>query len=171
MPALRATDWECWKAAARDHLSASPRADHRGCPREVRLRCLGARAAYALLTAGAHLEARQHGAQPCGKCGQWTHSWCEACVPEPGVTPGAICTECDAAHEVCDSCQAQGRTWQWGHSQQTATAAQDIIEISGFHDEEGNFVRLETPILVPASEVFTEGLPTAADLSGETSSC
>lgn len=168
MPALRPTDWKCWKTAARDHIAAAPRADHRGCGREQRLRCLGARAAFALLTAGDHAEARALGAQPCGRCGQWTHSWCEACIPGPGVTPGAICTQCDASHEVCDSCASQGRTWQWGHAQQETAAAQDLIEITGFHDEEGNFIRLETPITIPAEEIFADSRPTAADLSGET---
>ena len=59
----------------------------------------------------------------------------------------------------CDLCQAQGRTWQWGNAQQAAASTQDVIEITGYHEEAGNFVRLETPL--------TNSRPTVADLSRE----
>ena len=80
MTALRPVAWEAWVAV---WLRLHPREDHRGVPREERQRSFPKRAAFALVTAAENLPGRDLGAQPCELCGQWTHSWCEACSLRP----------------------------------------------------------------------------------------
>ena len=77
--AMRPLAWEAWVAEAKVWLRLHPREDHRGVPREERQRSFPKRAAFALVTAAENLPGRDLGAQPCELCGQWTHSWCEAC--------------------------------------------------------------------------------------------
>ena len=61
----------------------------------------GAREAYAVATYEREAMGRSLGAVPCNLCGCWTHSWCEACKTRP---PTAICSTCDAAKLLCQSC-------------------------------------------------------------------
>ena len=78
-------------------------------PREERQRSFPKRAAFALVTAAENLPGRDLGAQPCELCGQWTHSWCEACSLRPF---NAVCALCDADHLVCRPCQRLRRSWE-----------------------------------------------------------
>ena len=109
MTALRQVAWEAWVAEAKVWLRLHPREDHRGVPREERQRSFPKRAAFALVTAAENLPGRDLGAQPCELCGQWTHSWCEACSLRPF---NAVCTQCDADHLICRPCQRLGRSWE-----------------------------------------------------------
>ena len=150
MSALRPVVWSDWVALAKQHLRDHPRVDHRGVSVAARRGSAGARATYALLTASQHAAGRALGAAPCQLCGEWTHSWCESCDPPAW----AICTECDAARLVCPECEAKGETWESGHSRQCNE--EGIIEVTGFTQGDGTFVRLQTPLKVPIAEVQTE---------------
>ena len=83
MTALRPVAWEAWVAEGKVWLRLHPRGDQSGVPREERQRSFPKRAAFALVTAAENLPGRDLGAQPCELCGQWTHSWCEACSLRP----------------------------------------------------------------------------------------
>ena len=148
--ALRGTDWDTWKTAARELIQANPRADHRRASHADRLGCFSVRAAYALVTAHENREGRALGAEPCNRCGLWTHSWCEACPTPPNT---AICTHCDGQRRVCEWCEAAGRSWETAHQAQDP----NIIEVSGFTDEVGRFHRLDPPLQIPMAEVLTDG--------------
>ena len=71
--------------------------------------------------------------EPCTRCGEWTHAYCEACVLDLGP-PKAMCTTCDAAHLVCPACQGQGRSWELGRAEHEARLGrQDVLEVNGYH--------------------------------------
>ena len=91
MTALRPVAWEAWVTEAKVWLRLHPREDHRGVTREERQRSFPKRAAFALVTAAENLPRRDVGVQPCELCGQWTHSWCEACCLCGRSTPFAPC--------------------------------------------------------------------------------
>ena len=91
-----------------------------------------------VVTAAENSPGRDLGAQPCELCGQWTHSWCEACSLRPF---NAVCTQCDADHLICRPCQRLGRSWEAARAANTTPP--DCIELSGYHDQTGRFVQVE----------------------------
>lgn len=160
--ALRAVDFEVWKGAARAWLTTHPTFDHRAATRAERQGCWELRAAYAVVTAAAHREGRSLGALPCDCCGEWTHSWCECCE----APPAAVCTSCDAEEKICHACAAQNRSWREARQAYAASTPEEVVEVTGFTDEDGSFRRLSTPFRVPLREVLTpEGQPDAAEIA------
>ena len=99
--ALAAYDWLVWKDRAASFLRAHPREVALQLTWGQRLVVPGAREAYAVATYEREAMGRSLGAAPCNLCGCWTHSWCEACKTRP---PTAICSTCDAAKLLCQSC-------------------------------------------------------------------
>ena len=158
MTALRPVACEAWVAEAKVWLRLRP---HRGVPRAERHRSFPKRAAFALVTAAENLPGtgRELGAQPCELCGQWTHSWCEACTLRPF---NAVCTLCDADHLVCRPCQRLGRSWEAAHAANTTPP--DCIELSGYRDQAGRFVQVEPPLRIPLADVSTDGAIDPAQL-------
>ena len=160
MTALRPVAWEAWVAEAKVWLRLHPREDHRGVPRDERQRSFPKRAAFALVTAAENLPGRDLGAQPCELCGQWTHSWCEACSLRPC---NAVCTQCDADHLICRPCQRLGRSWEAARAANTMPP--DCIELSGYHDQTGRFVQVDPPLRIPLADVSPDGTLDAAQLA------
>ena len=160
MTALRPVAWEAWVAEAKVWLRLHPREDHRRVPREERQRSFPKRAAFALVTAAENLPGRDLGAQPCELCGQWTHSWCEACSLRPF---NAVCTLCDADHLVCRPCQRLGRSWEAARAANTTPP--DCVELSGYHDQTGRFVQADPPLRIPLADASTDGTLDAAQLA------
>ena len=99
--ALAAYDWRVWKDRAASFLRAHPGEVALQLTWGQRLVVPGAREAYAVATYEREAMGRSLGAAPCNLCGCWTHSWCEACKTRP---PTAICSTCDAAKLLCQSC-------------------------------------------------------------------
>ena len=99
--ALAAYDWLVWKDRAASFLRAHPREVALQLTWGQRLVVPGAREAYTVATYEREAMGRSLGAAPCNLCGCWTHSWCEACKTRP---PTAICSTCDAAKLLCQSC-------------------------------------------------------------------
>ena len=99
--ALAAYDWLVWKDRAASFLRAHPREVALQLTWGQRLVVPGAREAYAVVTYEREAMGRSLGAAPCNLCGCWTHSWCEACKTR---LPTAICSTCDAAKLLCQSC-------------------------------------------------------------------
>ena len=99
-------------------------------------------------------------AQPCELCGQWTHSWCEACSLRPF---NAVCTQCDADHLICRPCQRLGRSWEAARAANTTPP--DCIELSGYHDQTGRFVQVDPPLRTPLADVSPDGTLDAAQLA------
>ena len=160
--ALRPIDWELWKGEARSHLSTqscSARAS-----RAERLASFGVRAAFAVVTAKEFGPVRRLGALPCDRCGLWTHSWCEACTRPPA----AICTECDAAEEVCHACEREGKSWRRARAayEAEAPAEEETVEVSSVHAETGTFRPLDPPFRVPLRQILSaEGEIDTAELT------
>ena len=117
-------------------------------PREERQRSFPKRAAFALVTAAENLPGRDLGAQPCELCGQWTHSWCEACSQR-------------RLHPVrCRSpCQRLGRSWEAARAANTTPP--DCIELSGYHYQTGRFVQVDPLLRIPLADVSTDGTDAA----------
>ena len=99
--ALAAYDWLVWQDRAASFLRAHPREVALQLTWGQRLVVPGAREAYAVATYEREAMGRSLGAAPCNLCGCWTHSWCEACKTRPHT---AICSACDAAKLLCQSC-------------------------------------------------------------------
>ena len=131
----------------------------RGVLREERQRSFPKRAAFALVAAAENLPGRDLGAQPCKLCGQWTHSWCEACSLRPF---NAVCTLCDADHLVCRPCQRLGRSWE---AARAANTTPPDVELSGYRDQTGRFVQVDPPLRIPLAHVSTDGAIDAAQLA------
>ena len=146
---LQPADWDQWLRVGREYIQQHPRANHRGLSREERLAVPGAKEAFAIVTRSENAAGRALGAQPCCHCGTWTHSWCECCASRP---PSAICTGCDAEKKICPTCEQRGGSWEQGHQRQTNE--EGILEVSGFHDEEGAFHELQPPLRVKAALVL-----------------
>ena len=116
-------------------------------PREERQLSFPKRAAFALVTAAENLPGRDLGAQPCELCGQWAHSWCEACSLRPF---NAVCTLRDADPVVCRPCQRLGRPWEAARAANTTPP--DCVELSGYHDQTGRFVHVDPPLRIPPTD-------------------
>ena len=113
-------------------------------PRAERLVDAPSRAAFILCTKRQHSEGIALGAQPCCRCGAYTHSWCETCGHP---RPAPVCQDCDRDRLLCQGCVEFGKRYP------TQEAEDDVLELSGFNDAEGNFVPITPPVRIPLSEV------------------
>eukprot|EP00435_Cladocopium_sp_Y103_P025677 s4807_g6.t1 len=143
--ALKAVDWSAWQSAARDFLRAHPNVAATSLTRSERIVVPGARAAWAVVHFQAASAVRAHGGQPCVQCGHWTGSFCEGC----SGLPEAICTSCDKDRLLCHSCISEGKLY--GEVERSDMAG--FLEITGFNDEAGRFVRYDQPVRFPTSAV------------------
>lgn len=143
--ALAAIDWRDLKQKAEGFGTRNPTVSAASLTRGRRLVEPGAKEAFALTTLPAHKEASAVGAKPCCRCGLWTSCWCEACPP--GVAPVGLCSECDREGLTCQLCYAAERTWEAARAARQQTEGEDeVMEISGFHNEAGDFIRLSPPL-------------------------
>ena len=151
--ALRPVDWTAWKGAAKLWLTTHQRFNYREASRAERLESFELRAAFAVASAADHREDRRLGALPCDRCGLWTHCWCEACS-RPAT---AICTVCDAAEAICHACERAGKSWRSAraaYEAATSQEAEEIVEVSRFHDAAGVFQTIDPPLRIPLQEVL-----------------
>eukprot|EP00435_Cladocopium_sp_Y103_P033090 s1614_g8.t1 len=144
--ALALVDWTSWKTAAAGFLRSHPRCDVRALTRAERLVLPGAREAWAVLHRGAAADLRAVGAQPCDRCGEWSGCWCEGCERPPR----AVCTACDRDHLLCHRCVERGRTWS---DVARAEPSTEYIEVSGFHNETGQFIPVDPPVRIPTAQL------------------
>ena len=107
---LVAVDWAQWQRDAGDFLRKHPGAKVKELTRAERLLVPQARAAWAVVHFRAGAVAREHGAQPCDLCGEWTGSFCEGCA----AVPYAVCTACDADRLLCPPLCEPWEALQWG---------------------------------------------------------
>ena len=142
---LVAVDWAQWQRDAGEFLRKHPGAKVKELTRAERLLVPQARAAWAAVHFRAGAVAREHGAQPCDLCGEWTGSFCEGCE----AVPYAVCTACDADRLLCHHCVSSGKLY----SEVERTDLQGYVEITGYNNEKGEFVRYDTPVRFPASDV------------------
>ena len=144
--ALAAVDWDWVKRQAsvffgREHRGVAAR----WIPRPTRLVDSPSRAAFILCNKRRHQEGIDLGAQPCCRCGAFTHSWCETCEhPQPQ----ALCTECDQDKLICLGCLEKGRSYP-----DRTESVDDVVEISGYNDASGQFIPITPAVRVPLSEV------------------
>lgn len=138
---------------------------------EERRQCKDARAAFFWKTRQEPLPGAPE-ASCCSACGLATHGWCEGCYARLGPaldqSYGAICSNCEISHLVCDRCIQSNINWSQGHAaflQPTpipTTRTQDpydpanTIVISGINGEPVN-----------ASSINLEELATASGLSAQ----
>ena len=153
MPALQPHDHAAMSAGARRWLR-----EHPGIPagRIDRIRRLvepDACHAFSVLTMVA-MKARLGSLggcipEPCNRCGEWTHAYCESCVLQAGP-PKPICTTCDEARVVCAVCQGQGRSWEVGRAEheERIGARRDLLEVNGYHDESGEYTQCDPPLQI-----------------------
>ena len=130
-------------------MSNHPSVDPGSIPRERRLWERGARASFIMATS----EGKHKDSQPCEGCGTWTLAFCEAC--EDGIPPCAICTYCDGCKIICNRCLGQNKTFEQAQQNHETRRGEDGIEVTGFQDDTGAFIRFPKPLLVPASRVPT----------------
>ena len=143
--ALAAVDWGGWKDEAKAFLRLHPGVAVAELTWGERVVIPGAKEAFAVATWGAQAAVRAVGGQPCAHCGTWTGSFCEGCED----TPVAICTRCDRERLLCPDCIASSLLYKDVERSDNA----GILEVTGHHDEHGNFVRYEKPPRFPTSEV------------------
>ncbi len=151
MAPVAVVDWKNWKRCAEDFLLRNPHVPVRELSWGERLVIPGAKEAWAVLSYSDQTAVRSVGGQPCGRCGNWTAAWCEGCGhPEPV----AICATCDHEHLLCERCTQVGRLWrdcQRDHED-------EAIEVSGFYDDQGQWVRLDPVLRIPMAEVPGDGV-------------
>ena len=143
--ALEPVDWPAWKDAARDFLQAHPSVEVRDLTRAERLVVAGAKQAWAICHHKAAADLRALGGQPCDLCGCWTCCFCEAC----GRPPRAVCTECDRDHLLCTGCRQKGLLF----NEVARKGDEEVLEVSGYHDEEGRFVTLDPPVRMATASI------------------
>ena len=157
MPALAPRDHEAMSTAARRWLRAHPGVPASRIDRIRRLVEPDACHAFSVLTMVA-MRARLGvlagcSPEPCTRCGEWTHSYCEACNLDLGP-PKPICTTCDAAKVVCPACQGQGRSWEIGRAEhERRLGREDILEVNGFHDATGAYVECRPPLQIDVHDL------------------
>ena len=119
MPALVPQDRKVMSAAANDWPRQHPETQAVNLDRLRQLIEPGARHSYSILTmksSRARSEAQGKATpEPCIRCGEWTHAYCESCIVDLGP-PYPICSRCDEARLVCPICLANGRSWEGGRS-------------------------------------------------------
>ena len=157
MPALCPRDHEAMVAGARRWLRAHPGVPAGQIQRLRRLTEPDACHAFSILTMVA-MKARLGSLggctpEPCTRCGEWTHAYCEACILDQGP-PKAVCTSCDEAKVVCPTCQGQGRDWEMGRADHNARIGiQDILEVNGYHTEAGDYVECRPPLQIDIQDL------------------
>lgn len=111
-----------------------------------------ARDAFAMASLPRHKMAiAQLGARPCIRCGEVTTAFCEGCAHPK---PFALCSKCDAERLLCHRCVSDGKIWS-----QVANHDPDTMEVTGWTDDQGNFVVLDPPLRLKTSEVpFIDGV-------------
>ena len=144
--ALAPADWDRIKEQAGIFFARAHRGvAARSLPRPSRLVDEPSRAAYALCTKRANREAEALGAQPCRRCGTYTHSWCETCGHP---RPQAICGACDAERLLCPECVDLGKVYPADEGDT------ETVEVTGYTDAEtGEFIPIDPPFRLPLSEV------------------
>jgi hypothetical protein len=60
-----------------------------------------------------------------------------------------VCTECDRDHLLCTSCRQKGLLF----NEVARKGDEEVLEISGFHDEEGRFVTLDPPVRMATASI------------------
>ena len=86
------------------------------------------------------------GARPCIRCGCITTAFCEGC---PHPTPFALCAKCDQERLLCHVCVQDGKLWSSIRSNHDP----EVMEISGFNNELGQFVPLSPPLVLRAKDI------------------
>ena len=143
--ALAVVDWKGWQSRALDFFRAHPAVAAAALTRSERLVIKGAKEAFAVVHYKAATQVRDLGGQPCTHCGEWTGCYCKGCT---GV-PTAVCTTCDQEKLLCHSCLEAGHLY----ADVERVGQEGLIEVTGFHDERGQFIRLDAPVQIPAGEV------------------
>lgn len=152
MAALAPVDWPGWKRTAAAFIRRHPQVRVRDLPWAERLIHPGAKEAFAVATHGDQAQVRAVGGQPCGRCGLWTAAWCEGCAhPEPR----AICARCDHECLLCEQCVAEGKIWK--ECNEANNADEETIEVTGFYDDTGAWIRVEPALRIPLAEVPPSG--------------
>lgn len=146
MAALAQVDWPSWKRAAEDFLRAHPQVQVRALTWGERLKLQGAKQAFAVATYGDQAPVRSLGGQPCVHCGNWTACWCEGC---DHPSPQPVCATCDNEHLLCEHCSGAGKLWLECHDAHD----EETVEITGFYDENGAWIRVEPALRIPLSEI------------------
>ena len=147
-PALKCGDLKHIKSRAAAFQREHPGLDPAKLKWGERLCSQEARDAFtmATLTGDAINAVREVGSRPCLRCGLFTSSWCEGCeLP----SPSALCTVCDKAHLLCFSCSNAGKVWTEVHK----APQPNVMEISGFHDDNMVFHTLEPPLQLPTESI------------------
>ena len=143
--ALAVVDWKGWQSRALEFFRAHPGAAAAKLTRFERLVIKGAKEAFAVVHYKAAIKVRDLGGQPCTHCGEWTGCYCEGCTG----TPTAVCTTYDQERLLCHACLEAGHLY----SDVERVGQEGLIEVTGFHDERGQFIRLDAPVQIPADEV------------------
>ena len=151
MAPLTPVDWPSWKRSAEDFFLRNSQCQVRDLTWGERLLVPGAKEAWAVVSHGGQAAVRAVGGQPCGRCGNWTAAWCEGCQ-QPELA--AICATCDHEHLLCERCTQIGRLWRDCHQSHDDEA----VEVSGFYDDQGQWVRLEPVLRIPLAEIPGDGL-------------
>ena len=146
--ALSAADLEMTKQNAKEFFKRFPRVKAKELSWGERLLDREARDAYAIATIPQHKMAiAQLGARPCIRCGEVTTAFCEGCAHP---APFALCSKCDSEKLLCHRCISDGKLYS-----AVASADPNVLEVSGWNDEQGNFVPLEPPLRVDAASIPT----------------
>ena len=146
--ALSAADLEMTKNNAKEFFKRYPQVKAKNLAWGERLLDREARDAYSIATIPKHRVAiAQLGARPCIRCGEVTTAFCEGCAHP---APFALCSRCDSEKLLCHRCISDGKLYS-----AVANADPNVMEVSGWNDEDGNFVPLEPPLRLDASAVPT----------------
>lgn len=107
-----------------------------------RLMNRGARDAYTCAVMRKHEHwIKTVGARPCILCGEVTANWCEGCAMP---SPMALCSRCDGEGLLCHGCNSEGKV----HQEVKRDLKEDEAEVSGFHDEKGEFIIFDPPLKI-----------------------
>ncbi len=98
-------------------------------------------------------------AEPCVRCGEVTHAFCEGCPSQTSAPPFAICTSCDEDELLCHQCEVVNKTWKESR-RANEEAFGDHPTATGLIQEDGQCQR-ETPAQKPRTPnpLFTERKP------------
>lgn len=144
--ALESADLQMMKENAKHFKQRYPQAKPLELAWGERLFDREARDAFAIASLPRHKMAiAQLGARPCIRCGEVTTAFCEGCAHP---RPFALCSKCDAERLLCHRCVSDGKIWS-----QVASHDPNIMEVSGWMDDQGNFVALDPPLRLRTEEV------------------
>lgn len=151
---LRSADMALVLRSGAEWQDEHPRLDAKNLRWGERIMSRGARDAYTCSVMRKHMQwIQQIGARPCIICGEITACWCEACgMPEPM----ALCSRCDGEGLLCHGCTAEGKI----HQEIKREIREDEAEVSGFHDDKGEFIVFNPPLKVKLTGVPAENIET-----------